>query len=193
MNQINSLSDKTFSKLFNLNQLNLKNNKCINKKWEANATMDEIRENLKECDTNYIANATHSKFNEHSTNFYNETTQDAKKFAPSLSGAEAKIDNSTFEFSNIDKLESKITEIEETLSILASNQSAFNETLMAIEEKFHKTVGEMQSSDVKVEQKLDKLEKKIKNLSLNFQLLNKTLEILMKAKRDNDIMETPRK
>lgn len=59
-NELKSLSQKTFSKLPNLNRLDLRENKCINREWISEATqwMEDIVEGLNKCHTNYVTDTT---------------------------------------------------------------------------------------------------------------------------------------
>lgn len=61
-NQLNSLSCQTFSELKNLNRLDLRRNKCVDKTWNSMTfrAIAVIEERLKDCDSNFVLDAIRS-------------------------------------------------------------------------------------------------------------------------------------
>lgn len=208
-NQLNSLSQHTFAQLSHLRFLNLGNNKCVSKNYHdiiASQSMNEIKQSLKTCHSNYIVSG--YMINEHSerleileskmdvlTEDFNailnqKTKETAENSDSSLAGLETKIVSLT-------------SKSREAISKLEVNQSMMNETLKQFSNKFDATEAKfynfeenlklmqakIEANEAKVEEKLTKMDQTINYLTANFDLMKKYVEASLKANQNNEILE----
>lgn len=124
-NQINSMSHKTFSKLQNLNRLDLRLNKCAYEEWSSNAyqSMKEIEAKLRMCDSVFpplssyvpyfpIISTTSTNSDEETSkiveNLRSEIADTKNRFATWLMNLEAKVNFGTKELSNLKETNSNL-------------------------------------------------------------------------------------
>lgn len=137
-NQINYLSHNTFSKLSNLDGLDLRANKCVDRYWERNAFqyMDNIRANLKMCSSNY---------------YIKDISSIVDRIYDNLDKHSTKIEN----------LESQIKNLTIIQSVLNGKMSNFIENMNAKVENLEKTMNHMN-----IEEKISKMDLKMNDLIL---------------------------